>query len=82
MARRLLHPVQVEVIETLRQGDRPMSAREIATLVESASPASLAHHHLKRLRRIGAIDYAYGEKPRNSIDIRYRLALELPADDR
>jgi predicted transcriptional regulator len=82
LARRVLHPVQVEVIKALGKSDRPLSAREIAEVVESTSAARLAHHHLRRLRRIGAIDYAYGETPGNSIDVRYRLVLELPADDR
>jgi hypothetical protein len=82
LAHRLLHPVQVEVIKTLRQSDRPLSAREIAELVESTSAAHLARQHLRRLRKVGAIDYAYGETPSNAIDIRYRLVLELPADDR
>jgi predicted Zn-ribbon and HTH transcriptional regulator len=82
LARRLLHPVQVEVIEALRQSDRPLSTREIAELVESTSAAHLAQHHLRRLRKVNAIDYACGETPSNSIDIRYRLVLELPADER
>lgn len=82
LAHRLLHPVQVEAIEALRQGDRPLSAREIAEVVESASAAALAQHHLRRLRRLGAIDCIHGEQPRNRIDVRYRLLLDLPADDR
>jgi DNA-binding transcriptional ArsR family regulator len=82
LAHRLLHPVQVEVIKALRQGGRPLSAREIAEVVENTSAARLAQHHLRRLRRLGAIDYTYGEQPRNRIDVRYRLLLDLPADDR
>ncbi len=70
------------MIKALRQSDRPLAAREIAEVVKSASAARLAQHHLRRLRRIGAIDYAHSETPSNSVDIRYRLVLELPADDR
>lgn len=82
MAHRLLHPVQVEVINALRQSGQPQSAREIAGLVESTSAAYLARHHLRRLRKVGAIDYAHSETPRNPLDICYRLVLEPPADDR
>jgi predicted ArsR family transcriptional regulator len=72
----------VEVIGALRQSARPLSAREMAEALESTSAASLAQHHLRRLRRLGAIDYTYSEQPRNRIDVRYRLVLDLPADDR
>jgi DNA-binding transcriptional ArsR family regulator len=82
LARCLLHPVQVEVVKALRQSGRPLSAREMAEFGEIASAAHLARHHLRRLRKVGAIDYAYGETPSNLIDIRYRLVLELPANDR
>jgi predicted transcriptional regulator len=82
LAHRLLHPVQVDVIKALRQSARPLSVREIAELVERTSAAHLARHHLRRLRKVGAIDYAYGEVPSNPIDIRYRLVLEPPVDDR
>jgi predicted ArsR family transcriptional regulator len=70
------------VIETLRQSDRPLSAHEIAEVVEGTRAAHLARHHLRRLRNIGAIDYADSCPPRDLADIRYRLVLELPADDR
>jgi DNA-binding transcriptional ArsR family regulator len=82
LAHRLLHPVQVEVIKALRQSGRPLSAREIAEVVENTSAARLAQHHLRRLRRLGAIDYTDGEEPRNRIDVRYRLVLDLPTNDR
>lgn len=82
LAHRLLHPLQVEVIKALRQSDRPLSAREIAEVVENTSAARLAQHHLRRLRRLGAIDYTDGEEPRDRIDVRYELVLDLPADDR
>lgn len=82
LARRLLHPVQVEVIEALRQSERPLSAREIAEVVENTSAAALAQHHLRRLRRLGAIDCVPGGQTHNRIDVRYRLVPDLPADDR
>jgi len=82
LARRLLHCDQVEVIKALRQSDRPLSAREIAEVMENTSAARLAQHHLRRLRRLDAIDYADGKESRGRIDVRYRLVLDQPADDR
>lgn len=82
LARRLLHRVQVEVIEALRRSDRPLSARDLAEIVEGTGAGHLARHHLRRLRKIGAIAYAKGPRPRSATEIPYELALELGDDER
>jgi len=82
LARRVLHRVQVEIIEALRQSDRPLSARDLAEILEGTAPGHLAHHHLPRLRRVGAIASAQGPMPCDVTLIPYRLALEMGEDER
>jgi predicted transcriptional regulator len=79
LARRLLHPVQVEAIEALRLSNQPLSARELAEVIEGAKADGLAHHHLRRLRTLGAIAVAKGPRSCDPTKIRYRLVTE-PAD--
>lgn len=82
LAQRLLHRIQVEVIEVLQQSKRPMSARDLSGAIEGAEPAYLAQHHLPRLRKIGAVEYAGGAASPNPVDIPYRLVRELSDDGR
>jgi predicted MarR family transcription regulator len=82
LARRVLHRVQVEVIEALNRSDRPLSAVDLAEVVEGVAPGHLAQHHLRRLRKLGAIACAKGPMPRNVTEIPYELALELSDDAR
>jgi predicted MarR family transcription regulator len=82
LARLLLHRVQVEIIEALRRSDRPLSARDLAGIVEGTEAGHLAHHHLRRLRKVGAIAYAEGRMSRNATETHYRLVAELGDDER
>lgn len=77
MARRLLHRIQVEVIEAMQVSDGPMSAHDLSGAIKGAEPAYLAQHHLPRLRKIGAVTYAGGQASRNSVDTPYRLVWDL-----
>lgn len=77
LARRLLHRIQVEVIEAMQAVDGPMSARDLAKVIADVEPDTLANHHLRRLRKLGAIAAAGGEVSRNPLDTSYRLVREL-----
>jgi DNA-binding HxlR family transcriptional regulator len=80
VARRLLHRIQVEVIEAMQRTEGPISARELAKVIAGVEPSTLANHHLRRLRALGAIEYAGGQVPRNPLDTPYRLVRELSDD--
>jgi hypothetical protein len=82
LARRLLHRTQVEIIEAMRQSDRPMSARDLSGIIQGATPGHLVHHHLPRLRKLGAVEYAGDRASRNPVDAPYRLVRELGDDGR
>jgi DNA-binding transcriptional ArsR family regulator len=82
VARRLLHRIQVEVIEEMGRTDEPMSARDLAKVIGGVEPSALTHHHLRRLRALGVVEYAGGQAPRNSTDVPYRLIRKLSDDGR
>ena len=80
MARRLLHPTQIEIIEAMQRAEGPMSACDLAKVIAGVKPGALANHHLRRLRKLGAITSAGGEVYRNPLDTPYRLVWELGND--
>jgi DNA-binding transcriptional ArsR family regulator len=80
VARRLLHPIQVEIIEAMQRVEGPMSARALAKVIADVEPGTLANHHLRRLRKLGVISSAAGEVSRNPLDTPYRLVRELSND--
>ena len=82
LARRLLHRIQVEIIEAMQRAEESMSARDLAKVIAGVEPGTLANHHLRRLRALGAIEYTGSQAPRNPIDATYRLVRELSDDGR
>lgn len=75
LAHRLLHRTQVEIIEALQQSDGPMSARDLSDVIQGVEPGHFVQHHLRRLRKLGAIEYAGDQASRNPMDVPYRLVL-------
>jgi Helix-turn-helix domain len=55
LAARVLHPVQVQIIEALRWIDRPLSAGELLRVLRGEQAGLRIEHHLRRLRRLGAV---------------------------
>ena len=53
---KLLHPVQVQIIEALGWIDQPLSASDLAEMVDTNLQRSQLVHHLRRLDRIDAIE--------------------------
>jgi hypothetical protein len=73
--------LEVEAIEALRLSNQPLSARELAEVIEGAKADGLAHHHLRRLRTLGAIAVAKGPRSCDPTKIRYRLVAETADSD-
>lgn len=80
LARRLLHRVQAEALDILWQSDKPLSARNLSQVIDGAEPAALAHHHLRRLHKLGVITPVGGEACRSPLDTPYRLVWDLSDD--
>jgi DNA-binding transcriptional ArsR family regulator len=77
LARGLLHRAQLEIIEAMRQSQEPMSAVDLSRVIEGAKSVYLVEHHLRRLRKLGAVAYAEGQASRGIVMVRYRLVREL-----
>lgn len=55
LAARLLHPVQVEIIEALRRIGLPLTAADFVHVLEGKRTGLQIEHHLRRLRRLDAV---------------------------
>jgi hypothetical protein len=83
LARRLLHPVQVDVLDALWRSHKVLSARDLSQIIDGAEPVALAHYHLRRLRKLGAIiPVGGGGACRGPLDTPYRLVRKLSDDGR
>ncbi|MGC1853689.1 MAG: ArsR family transcriptional regulator [Solirubrobacterales bacterium] len=78
LARRLLHPVQVEIIEALWESDVPLDARDLADIV--GVKVAIVNHHMRRLRTINAVTYAEDPTLHNSLAIPFRI-VRSPDDE-
>jgi hypothetical protein len=75
LAARVLHPVQVEIIEALRWIDRPLTAIDLLNVLDGKRLGLRIEHHLKRLTRLDALVSADEGKLRTPMRQRaYRLA--------
>lgn len=55
LAARLLHPVQVEIIEALRWIGEPLTAAELVSVFGGEYPELRLEHHLRRLTGLEAL---------------------------
>ena len=55
LAARVLHPVQVEIIEALWRIDRPLSATDLLQVFDAKPNGLRIEHHLRRLTRLDAL---------------------------
>lgn len=76
---RVLHPVDVEIIEALRWIGQPLSADELSKVFEGKWSWAKVSHHIRRLGKLDAVELHEIETKPNIADIRYRL-VESPGD--
>lgn len=55
LAKRLLHPTQVEIIETFQRSGQPLSVRDLSEVFDHIEPVKL-DYHVGRLRQLGALE--------------------------
>lgn len=71
---RLLHPCRVQIVESIRRADRPLSAVELYDRLGGV-PVVRTACHLRRLRRLGVVVPAGSATPgRHAHTQRYALA--------
>jgi Helix-turn-helix domain len=76
LAVRLLHPVQLQIIEAMRWIDRPLSASELVQIFAKEQRLSTIAYHVRRLAALGALRPIGRRHPvRGSVERLYRLAL-------
>lgn len=71
---RVLHPVDVQIIEALQWIGEPLSASDLTQLFEKNVSRARVCHHMRRLTRLRAVQLAETPTMQNAIDISYRLA--------
>ena len=74
LAARVLHPVDVQIIEAFRWIEEPLSGGDLAQLFDGQVSWAALGHHMRRLAKLDAIVLAEAPTTRNITDIRYRLA--------
>lgn len=78
---RVLHPVDVQIIEALQWIEQPLSADDLTRLFDGKPSWAAVGHHIRRLSRLDAIELAETPTTKNITDIRYRL-VQRPRDGR
>lgn len=78
---RVLHPVQVQIIEALRWIDQSLSPADLARIFDEKPEWQVLVHQLRGLTRLGAIVLAETPTQRDAMDIAYRLVVERQSDE-
>lgn len=81
LARRVLHPTQVQIVEALQRSDEPLSAADLVEIVDTKHGPSQMVHHLRRLQHVKAIEVAERPTLQNATSIRFRLVLKGGDDE-
>jgi hypothetical protein len=74
---RVLHPIDVQIIEALDWSERPLSAGDLRQLFDGEVCWRSLCRHLRRLSRLDAIEFAEAPTIRSITAIRYRLVQGL-----
>lgn len=78
---RVLHPVDVQIIEALQWIEQPLSADELSKVFDGKWSWAKVSHHIRRLDKLDAVELSEIQTKPNIADIRYRL-VERPGDGR
>jgi hypothetical protein len=74
LAKRAIHPVEVQIIEALAASKTPLPATDLGGRVSTKLKDAQLVPHMRRLRRLEAIEVAGAQRGKRPVDIRYRLA--------
>lgn len=78
---RVLHPMDVQIIEAMEWVEEPLSAGDLTQLFDGKPSWALMGRHMRRLTKLEAIEPSETPTMRNVTDIRYRL-VRRPRHDR
>jgi predicted transcriptional regulator len=72
-AARFLHPVRIQIVESIRRAGRPLSIAELADSLGGRPAAPRVANHLHRLKRLGIVAPVGGRRRGSALLHRYRL---------
>jgi predicted MarR family transcription regulator len=72
LAPRLLHPMQVAIIEALLHMDRALSPVELSRMIEAGSLNNIAYH-VRRLAKLDVLELTTTTPRRGAVEHHYRL---------
>ncbi len=72
---KVIHPIDVQIIEALRWIEQPLSAGDLAQLFNDGHSWAKIGRHLRRLAKLDAIEISEPITLRKAIDVRYRLVV-------
>ncbi|MGC1853652.1 MAG: helix-turn-helix domain-containing protein [Solirubrobacterales bacterium] len=78
---RVLHPIDVQIIEALQRSEQPLSAGDLAQLFDGEVSWRTLGYHLRRLTKLDAIELAERPTTRSLADISFRVKLTGARDD-
>jgi hypothetical protein len=78
LAARVLHPIDVQIIEAFQWIELPLSAGDLTQLFDGKSSWAVVGRHMRRLAKLGAIELGETPTTRNIRDISYRLVVGRP----
>lgn len=73
LAARVVHPVDVQIIEAFQWIDEPLSTADLAQLFEGKRSWAALRHHVRRLFKLDAIELAEAPTTRDVTKVRYCL---------
>lgn len=73
LAARVVHPVQVQVIEAMQWIDRPLSTAELVRIFDHDLEMGIVAHHIRRLAALEAIAPTGTRRVRGAVETYYRL---------
>lgn len=74
LAVRLLHPMQLQIIEAMRWIGRPLSASQLVKVLDGEATLSTVAYHVRRLAELGALKPGGRRQVRGAMEKSYRLA--------
>jgi hypothetical protein len=75
LAVRLLHPIQLQIIEAMRWIGQPLSASELVQIFSGEYSLATVAYHVRRLVALGALKLALQRPVRGTVEKFYRLGL-------
>lgn len=71
---RLLHPVQLQIIEAMRRIELPLSASDVTRILDGRMELSTVAYHFRRLAKLGVIKPNKTEQIRGALRRPHHLA--------